>query len=283
MIRRLERNGIVTRIGRGAYVETHRLQGLQPWEQFDLAAKAIAETTGRILGGYSAAAAWKMWRYDQTPAQHETYRNGGGARIIGPPVIHQMHYVLPVTDIVSHGAIRWTSVDRTILDLARLHGFGAGFVAACSALRQGITTLDSLRSLDVTRMSGLAHWPMIVEHATGTVQSALEAIFLAQAVFFGDFTLIPQPAVKGKNGRTYHPDFGVEGHPNLIELDGRGKYGGTGTEQEFHFGREKDRADNLPVQPDRFSYSQVMRLHAYRSMLARLGLPPRAHLPPIHH
>lgn len=282
VLRTLLNRGVLTRLRRGAYVETRAWAQLKPWERFDLEAKALGESACRILAGYSAAAVWGLWRYQSTPPRHEVYGFGGGTRLKSDPQVRQVHYNLSRKDITGQH-LKATAIDRTIVDLTRLHGFGAGFVAACSALRQDLTTLERLRAYDISGMEGLAHWPLVLEHATGVVESALEAVFLAQVVFFGDFQVIPQVVVRGKNGKNYHVDFRVDGSDELIEVDGRGKYGASESEQEFNLAREKERADNLPRQPHRFGHKDVMSLQAYRRMAQVLGLWRRWDLPLIHH
>lgn len=280
VLRTLVRRGHLVKLSRGAYLEASTLRELRPWERYDLEAKALGESTGRILAGYSAAAVWKLWRYEPTPVGHAVYRNGGGRKLAASPQVRQVHYTLAAKDVTGRH-LKATTVERTLVDLTRLHGFGAGFVAACSALRQGLVTRESLSDYDVRGKEGLAHWPRLVGKVTGQVQSALEAVFLAQSVFFGDFTLVPQVSVRGRNGRRYDVDFRVEGTERYVELDGRGKYGASASEQEFTLKKEKERADNLPPL-ERFGWSEVMNMQAYRRMLHLLGLVHRWDLPRIH-
>ena len=281
VLRVLESHRVITRLGRGIYAETGKYQALHTWERYDLQARALGETSRRILAGYSAAAVWGLWRYSHTPTRHAFYRPGGGAQKCTDRTLRQVFYVLRPGDVTGEH-LKATSIERTVVDLTRMNGFGAGFVAACSALRLELTTSDQLRAYDTTGKEGLAHWPLLVEKATGVVESALEAVFLAQSVFHGDFELIPQVPVRGRNGKRYVLDFGVAGTDEFVELDGRGKYGASISEQEFSLRKEKERADNLPVQPERFGWAEVMDHRAYRRMLHKLGLVHRWDLPPIH-
>lgn len=279
ILRVLVKNRVLRRLHAGTYVETEKYDALLPWHRYDLQARALGVSSGRILGGYSAAAAWGLWRYEPTPSQHEVYRPGGG-RKPQPARVTQLFHRLPAAEVTGT-TMRATTVLRTLVDLTRLHGFGAGFVAACSALRQGLVTREQLASYDVTGMEGLAHWSLVVEKATGEVESALEAVFLAQSVFYGGFALIPQVPVRGKNGRNYAVDFRVEGTDIYVETDGRGKYGASISEQEFSLKKEKERADNLPVSPERFGYDAVMSGKAYRTVLRLAGRVNQV-LPRIH-
>ncbi|MDO5670074.1 MAG: hypothetical protein Q4G50_08730 [Corynebacterium sp.] len=278
VLRALERQKVIVRLERGVYVEAATYEELKPWERFDLQAKALGMASGRVLAGYSAAAAWGLWRYSVVPRQQMLYRRNGGRPRRG---IKEIHHNLSDAEVTGTH-FNATTIERTIADLTRIHGFGAGFVAACSALRQKLVTREELAAYDTTGKEGLAHWALIVETATDAVESALEAAFLAQTVLFGDFTLIPQVSVRGKNGKVYVVDFQVEGTDKLMELDGRGKYGDSAQEQEFNLQKEKERSDNLPTQPDRFGWKEVISLQAYRTMLHRLGLWHRWDLPQIH-
>lgn len=280
VLRLLEKSGVLVRLFRGVYAEREHYDALKPWEQFDLQAKALGEASGRVLAGYSAAAVWGLWRYEPTPGLHELYRGKRGGKKTRPGT-RDVNYTLSPADITGHH-LQATTVLRTLVDLTRLHGFGAGFVAACSALRDDRITREELAAYDTTGREGLAHWPLVVEKATPEVESALEAAFLAQAVLFGDFVLIPQVSVRGHNGKTYVVDFQVEGTEKYVEVDGRGKYGASISEQEFNLKKEKERADNLPFRPERFGWAEVMSLQAYRRMADQLGCWRRWDLPQIH-
>lgn len=176
-------------------------------------------------------------------------------------------------------------MERTIVDLCSKHGFGAGFVAACSALRVRKTSVERLERYLASPLYGVGDLGLVLKHATGEVESPLEAIFLAQVVYFGDFQLSPQVLVIADDGREHRVDFGVKGSFYAIELDGNEKYGDVPNLQHFNLAKEKERADALThgkIKISRFDYAAVMKGDAYRTMLRRLGLPPRAVLPVIH-
>lgn len=153
VLRTLVGRGHLVRLSRGAYLEAAVLRGLQPWQRYDLEARALGEATGRVLAGYSAAAVWQLWRYEPTPAGHEVYRNGGGRKLAASPQFRQVHYTLAAKDVTGRH-LKATTVERTLVDLTRLHGFGAGFVAACSALRQKLVTRESLAAHDIRGEGG---------------------------------------------------------------------------------------------------------------------------------
>ncbi|WIM72545.1 hypothetical protein QP028_00585 [Corynebacterium suedekumii] len=125
------------------------------------------------------------------------------------PRLTELHSRLLPEDTVMVDGLWCTSVDRTIADLVRVHGFGAGFVALCHALRLGLTSRENFgRFLGGEESSGDLR--TLVNRATPAVESAMEAQFLAQSVFYSDFDLIPQYAVTVEDGTVYRVDFVVE-------------------------------------------------------------------------
>jgi len=284
VLRMLVKHREIRMLSRGAYARCSTIDELPPWGRFDLEARSVGSTRGRILAGYSAAAVHGLWRYQSVPGRHHIYRRSQGRRLTTGPRLTELHSRLLPEDTVMVDGLWCTSVDRTIADLVRVHGFGAGFVALCHALRLGLTSRENFgRFLGGEESSGDLR--TLVNRATPAVESAMEAQFLAQSVFYGDFDLIPQYAVTVEDGTVYRVDFVVEGTIEGIELDGRGKYGSTDGEQHFSLEREKRRADAIRragVTTAHYSYHQVEKLHAYRATLARLGLPDRTEFPRIH-
>lgn len=284
IFRTLVRHGVLLKLSRGAFVEAEKYLPLPDWGRYNLDARAVGAAEGRILAGYSAAAVHGLWRYLPVPASHTIYRRSTGHRIRTGPALVELHAELPGHHRTTVDSQSVTTIERTIVDLTRVHGFGAGFVAACGALRAGRASIDGIRAHAQGRR-GVTHLPLLLEHATPLVESALESIFLAQTVFFGGFEVIPQVEVEGESGRKYRVDFQVEGTDQFVELDGGGKYGSAEAEQRFVLAKEKTRSDELvraSVRMNRFGYRDVVGFHAYRGMLHRLELPPRPHLPPIH-
>lgn len=82
-LRMLQKHQVLTRLCRGVYAETKILKGLTRWEVFSLNAKAVGNSHGRVLAGYSAAAVLGLWMYESHPQFQELYRQGGGRAIAG--------------------------------------------------------------------------------------------------------------------------------------------------------------------------------------------------------
>lgn len=286
VIRMLTKHRAIVQIGRGAYVRAQDFTRLRGWEKFRLQAIGLGSRKGRTLAGYSAAELHGLWTYTTVPQTHCLYRRGNGAMIKenGLITFRELHYRLEEDDCVVVDGVQVTSVARTIVDLCRVHGFGAGFVAACSALRQRRITIPELEA-ELRKTPATLPTDLLLDNATGIVESAQEAIFLAQVVFFGDFEVIPQVTVTGSDGTRFRVDFRVKGSTEHIELDGYEKYGQDAETQQFSLRKEKNRAHELAkegVLPSSYSYRQVTEFHAYRRTLMVLGLPPRPHLPTIH-
>ncbi|MDO5668408.1 MAG: hypothetical protein Q4G50_00195 [Corynebacterium sp.] len=286
VMRMLIRHGAIVQIGRGAYVITQDYQRLRGWERFRLQAIGLGNRKGRILAGYSAAELHRLWTYDSVPQTHCLYRRANGARIKenGLVTSRELHFLIDDDNHLLLDGIQVTTVARTIVDLLRVHGFGAGFVAACCALRRHKITVADLES-ELEKTNARLPQELLLGNVTGVVESAQEAMFLAQVVFFGDFEVIPQVKVRGSDGTEYRVDFKVKGSTEYIELDGDEKYGADAQTQVKSLRKEKNRTHELAqegVVPRSYNYRQVVKFHAYRGTLNALGLPPRLHLPMIH-
>ena len=284
VFRMLLRHRAIVPVCRGVYALAGTWATLHGWERFRLQAVGLGAPRGRILAGYSAAVVHGLWTYVSVPAAHHLYRRRNGAGLQEKMVVKELFARLPAGDVTAVSQTQVTTVARTVVDLTRVHGFGAGFVAACSALRQGATTTEHIESA-ARPLRGSALLPLLLENTTPVLESAQEAMFLAQVVFFGDVTVTPQVEIACAKGRTYRVDFRVNDTSEYIELDGDEKYGATAQDQQFSLRREKERADALAragVVPKSYTYRQVASLQAYRGTLSRVGLPVRNPLPTIH-
>ncbi|WP_162175325.1 hypothetical protein [Corynebacterium halotolerans] len=266
------------------YIPSISLAGIEDWEHYRYRSLALGHHHGKILGGLSAAAVHGLWLVDSAPSELEFYRPHGDrvGRGLG---YRQLHGRLPPQHVSEIAGIRVTSIARTIVDLGRYHGFSAAFVALSAALAHNkCNRSDVLRITEKLNLHGTKELPRILERAAGNLDSALEAIFHAQVVYYGDFDVIPQLRVV-VDGRTYFLDFAVKGTHESVECDGMEKYGQSPAEQKNKLRKQKRRADDLTrtgITSNHFTYREVVTGHAYRTMLRRLGLPDRPNLPAIY-
>lgn len=283
-LRNLHQKGLLTRLDRGVYIPSEKLEGITPREHYRYRSLALGSRRGKILGGLSAAAVHGLWMVDSAPPTVEFYRprdRHAGHR----EGYRQLHGRLPEEQVHEAADVLLTSIPRTIVDLGRYHGFGAAFVALSGALAERRCSRDNVREIvEGARLHGLGEFPLILDGVAANLGSALEAIFHAQVVYYGGFEVIPQYPVRvGAND--YYLDFAVKGTHDSVECDGMEKYGTTPEEQRRNLRRQKRRADDLTrmgITSHHFNYSEVVSGHAYRTMLHRLGLPAPPDLPAIY-
>jgi hypothetical protein len=120
-----------------------------------------------------------------------------------------------------------TTAARTVLDIAREHGYLAGVVAADASLHDGLATRDELGEV----LEFCRHWPgrrsarRVVELCDGLAESPLESISRLRMGQFGLPTPVAQAEIGDEFGRFiarvdfYWPRFGVVG-----QSDGNDKY-----------------------------------------------------------
>lgn len=126
--------------------------------------------------------------------------------------------------IVECWGMRCTSVARTCIDVARLVSFEEGLMAADSALRQRLLSIDELRAMatEVGRVKGAAQARRVVACATGLAESPYESYARGMLIVEGIGEKITvQPELHGG----YRPDILLDGRI-VIEIDGAVKYDG---------------------------------------------------------
>lgn len=234
---------------------------------------------GRTAGGLAASALHGLWRQEAFPQVVENYRPGA-RRTQSSTDRFDVHLssALPAKHRTRVRGWAATTVDRTVIDIYRRHGFRAAYLAAVSAVQQQLTgdlfLLECLEECRQLGLRGMAGFERLVAAIDTRVDSALEAIFHAQVLERAEIRVRPQAKFRAR-GRTYFVDFLVEGTLIAIELDGKGKYG-QGEEQQFQLAREKRRADDLVsyhgVRLLRFGYAEVVSGQAYEEVAARLRL-----------
>lgn len=326
-LQKLSTSGQATRLTRGVYILANQLP-TKKWQHYQLRCEAFGIQTKRVLAGISAAAMWGMWLVDSAPSVVETFRvnqpgkqsKRKGEHCLGgklPLHLVQTREWTQLFDLPSgkHEVLiraTVTSPERTLIDIFRYHGQVATFVALCSALRSKLVSKDSLiaaysesTKLSLRRIKGFPEVvDLVIQNGGPTLDSALEAIFLAQIVFIGAFAVTPQVNLR-LSGRNMRVDFMVErvspaerifpsggssssggssDEPRLIiELDGLAKYGEDHLEQFYNLNKEKERADLIQnhhgLRVLRYGYWQVMNFTAIVDVMKHLGIQPSFHKP----
>ena len=184
-----------------------------------------------------------------------------------------------------------TSVERTIIDLARTVPFASAVIAADFALstgggaREPLTTVDlmmaELAALGIRR--GLARVRRVIDFADGRSESAGESLSRVRFLELG----FPAPELQVEfthhTGVTDRVDFFWREYGHIGESDGLGKYrdpglrGGQSAEDVVI--AEKRREDRLRSQQPRFSrweWRDALAPQRLRAILLAAGLPLRA-------
>jgi hypothetical protein len=160
---------------------------------------------------------------------------------VGELGTHLHRVALPSGQVCSSGGLRFTSVARTCLDLAREFGLASGLVAAEDAVRRGLTTRSELEAVYGT-MRGRGGSPAardVVQFVDGRHESPLETI---SALALRSLPEQPRPQVSlfAPGGEFLaRCDFLWERLGVVGEADGRAKYA---SDQLW---REKRREDRL--------------------------------------
>ncbi|WIB77201.1 hypothetical protein DEJ28_16395 [Curtobacterium sp. MCPF17_002] len=185
-------------------------------------------------------------------------------------------------EVVPHGELRFTSLARTVADVALAGDARAAVVVADAALRSGATRSELVRALGgLPHHRGHATATLSLELADGRSGSPAES--LARVVFreLG----LPAPVLQQAflvDGRRYDVDFWFPEQGVVIEFDGRGKY----TQERYRNGRsvtevlldEKRRHERLLTVPGirtivRLEWRDLWDLDRLSQRLRAAGLP----------
>ncbi|MDO9458040.1 type IV toxin-antitoxin system AbiEi family antitoxin domain-containing protein [Nocardioides sp.] len=176
------RQGAWLVLHRGVYVDAVVWHALDPWHgQPLLRARAAVMAMRRawVLSHDSSVHALRLDYLEPAdppgPFVHIT-RPGSTNAWSSNRIKHHLARFAP-EDVVEVDGLRTLGPARTVVDMAREHGFRAGHVTAASALRQGVTKNELWNVVD-----GMSSWPYIttvrevIEFADPGSMSAAEAL-----------------------------------------------------------------------------------------------------------
>ena len=227
----LVRQGVLVRVGRGAYVHgalAKKVKGSRAGEQALSLASVLAGGQPGVVGSHESAAI--IHGLDlfgrRAPGVTVTHRPGEGSGT-GRAGVRVHLAALPASHVTARSGVAVTSVARTVVDLARTSSFRSGVVVADSALRGKLTTKAELGAVlaDCARWPGLTRARQVVEFSDALSESALES--LSRVVFREQG--IPPPELQQWVGGD---DEGVVGRADFLwrrsgtigEADGALKY-----------------------------------------------------------
>lgn len=140
-----------------------------------------------------------------------------------------------------------TTLARTVLDMARYHGFARGVVVADAALRAGVERAELQEVVDLARARGSAgSAAQVVEFADARSESVGESRSRVALAVLGLPSPVLQHEFRTATGRFVgRTDFWFEEFSTIGEFDGFTKYGLTDISPVAALIREKEREDEL--------------------------------------
>ncbi len=226
--------GELVRVYRGWYVSGSEWRSLASRERHVVLALAIhvSADAAPIFSHTTAALLHGLPMYGNTGMRVHVTVGGEAKRHNSRHVLrHRQH--IPDSEVAAHGGVRFTSMARTVLDIARTLPPESGIVCADAALRASLRSSqlnpEQIRAnwLDLQSQAlnaqGSARARKILEMADPAADSPLESLSRLQLRRLG-FTVATQVPVVAPTGAVYRMDFELLGHDVFAEVDGRVKY-----------------------------------------------------------
>lgn len=245
---KLLRSGSWNRLRQGAVQIGAPL--LRPEDQHRLLVRATVRqrrgSSTMAVSHASAAALWGLpiWGVDLSKV-HVTRPGRAGSATTAHVVPHRSS--LTDEEITELDGVPVTTPARTVLDIARYHGFTRGVVVADAALRAGLNREELTGVLDLAtgrRSAGCAE--RVIAFADPLSESVGESRSRVALAVLGLPKPVLQQEFRTSAGRLVgRTDFWMEDFGTIGEFDGRSKYGLSGNAATEDLAREKDREDEL--------------------------------------
>lgn len=289
--------GAMRRIWRGWYVAESQWQSLWPEGRhlLEVVAADRSSIAGIVAAGVSAAVLQGMPLYRHSPDRVHVVAPG---RSRSSPGIMRHEVTLDDEDIVTRGGIRCTSLERTVIDVARTTAVETGIACADAALRMMAVTgqqqdeeratawrAQLLERSAASRERGIRQARRIIAFSDGRAQLPGESVSRFRLWQLGFRRLELQVPVPGPTGSPYWVDFAMEDAGALGEFDGEGKYldpallGSRTTQQALL--EEKQREDwirGVTQRPfARWADEHIATPNALGTRLAAFGIRPPEH------
>lgn len=231
-------SGALIRLHRGFYVDATVWKGLWPEGRHLLRVIAVNRASrdrDPVFIHQSAAVLWglPLFRLADVLA-HVLISGARHSRVVAGVARHEMS--VDENDIVMRHGIRCTSLQRTVLDLARSTDLETSVSAGDAALRSvavrghdydelaAAAWRDDLRQLGVAGLRGVKKARWATEFIDGRAQLPGESVSRLQLFRLGFSAPELQVPVLGSAGDRYFLDFGFHGARVFGEFDGEGKY-----------------------------------------------------------
>lgn len=230
------RAGELVRVSRGWYASAEFWRGLYAEDRHLLRVIAASRSAHEppIFSHISAAAIWRLPLYRlETQQVHVTVPRH--PRINSTPTVKRHTHELPSGSVTELHGLRCTTLQRTVIDLARSASAEIALTAADAALRQLTSSHSRTPSGEEARsrcLKELADLPSahghlrareILMRADARSESPLESVSRLHFMRMG-FRFALQIPVPSPNGGTYRVDLELLDEGILVEIDGRAKY-----------------------------------------------------------
>lgn len=225
------RSGVLLRLRRGAYVRASEWNSLAPWQRDQLRIDAHhASTGGHFLYSHSSSArlhGCRVWNAGPLVHVITSYANantssGADVRTHRLPVDASEITMIQTAD---GREIRVTSLERTVLDCARVLSLAQAAVIGDSALRTGADLGRLRQQLEASPLKrGRRRAERLLEALDTRSESAGETRTRLLLRSFGMNAFEPQYEIPTSSG-LFRADFADPASRAVVEFDGRGKYG----------------------------------------------------------
>jgi very-short-patch-repair endonuclease len=224
------RSGVIVRLRRGAYVRSGQWNDSKPWARDVLRIQAHYESTGG-LSRYSHVSAARLYRcqvWGVGPQVHVTTGHANSSKSAGSDVrTHRMGFDagdLASLRTVDGRLFKVTSLERTVLDCARLLTLEQAAVIGDHALRKGagLDRMRQLLALSPVKRGGRRALNLL-DALDGRSESAGETRTRLLLQSLGMHSFVPQVEIPTGSG-LFRTDFADSVTRIVIEFDGRSKY-----------------------------------------------------------
>lgn len=250
--------GIVYRMRRGVYIPMHQCQGRKPWIQDKLVLSGhIVQFNGQhVYSHFSAARLHHLHVWNSSPLIHiSSAYNSSRSKTAVDVVMHTQE--VPAKDIVEKvihglGRVRFTRLERTVLDCATLAPFAQAVVIGDSALAAGLDIQELDRMLDgALGRRGIRRARRAIRSLSSTSESAGES---RTRLIVGELP-VEQPEqqvwISTSHG-SFRVDFVRRGIRLILEFDGVTKYFDFGDSTDQALIKERERENALVEEGWRF-------------------------------
>lgn len=175
---------------------------------------------------------------------------------------------LPERQVTQRYDVRLTTVERTVVDLARARWPEEGLIVADAAMRAGLVDEPALRQVFATAMGwpGVRRARRVLAFADPRSESPLESVARWTFARAGLPPPVPQLTIRDSDGWTARVDFGWEEDRVVGEADGLSKY--TKTEVLRAEKIRQERLEQLGYTVVRFTWNEIV--HQTDRTIARL-------------